>query len=131
VADFRNAQIIPFPVRATARAPLDPGPSGAPAQMEAGLTRAFNGLNSAIITQRAAMNTWKAAIADLRTVTARLADSLRGYNDSLGHLDARVQILRAEAVRLEAWADGEPVRKGGAEADQTSRVTVRPGGTRS
>jgi uncharacterized protein YukE len=58
------------------------------------------------------MTAWKSALGDLRTVTGRLGDSLRNYNDSLGHLDARVKTLRTEAVKLEAWADDVLAKKG-------------------
>jgi len=37
---------------------------------------------------------------------------LRGYNDSLGKLDARVAILRAEAVKLEYWVDNVIAKEG-------------------
>ncbi len=98
-----SAQIISFPARTMApTVTVDVEP----AQAEARLTRALNGLNNAVTAQRAAMNAWKSALGDLRTVTGRLGDSLRTYNETLGHLDARVQTLRTEAVKLEAWADG-------------------------
>ena len=83
-----------------------------PTPAEARLTRALNGLNNAVTAQRAAMTAWKSALGDLRTVTGRLGDSLRNYNDSLGHLDARVKTLRTEAVKLEAWADDVLAKKG-------------------
>ena len=91
---------------AASKAQAEPSPA------EARLTRALAGLNNAVITQRVAMAAWKAALGDLRTVTGRLGASLRTYNDSLGHLDARVKTLRAEAVKLEAWADDTLAKKG-------------------
>lgn len=114
-----TAEIIPFPTRPVApdatppvvQNPLAAAPAE-PSPAEARLTRALAGLNSAVITQRAAMAAWKAALGDLRTVTGRLGASLRTYNDSLGHLDARVKTLRAEAVKLEAWADDALAKKG-------------------
>ena len=108
-----TAEIIPFPPRAAAPVPAPRTPASAePNQAEARLTRALAGLNNAVITQRAAMAAWKAALGDLKTVTGRLGDSLRVYNDSLGHLDARVNTLRGEALKLEAWADDVLSRKG-------------------
>jgi hypothetical protein len=129
-----TAEIIPFPSRAVgpsesapvsgqpawtpplianplARAGGESTPPGQPTAAEARLARALAGLNSAVNAQRAAMIAWKAALGDLKTVTGRLGASLRGYNDSLGHLDARVNTLRAEAVKLEAWADDALAKK--------------------
>jgi hypothetical protein len=127
-----TADIIPFPSRAVAspepaagqpawnpplvanplaRAPGEPAQSGEPGPAEARLARALAGLNNAVNAQRAAMTAWKAALGDLKTVTGRLGASLRSYNDSLGHLDARVSTLRTEAVKLEAWADDAITRK--------------------
>ena len=86
-------------------------PRSEPTPAEARLTRALAGLNNAVTAQRAAMTAWKAALGDLKTVTGRLGASLRSYNDSLGHLDARVNTLRTEAVKLEAWADDVIAKK--------------------
>jgi hypothetical protein len=109
VPESATAEIILFPTRAAAKpvakVQFEPTPA------EARLSRALAGLNNAVTTQRAAMAAWKSALGDLRTVTGRLGDSLKTYNDSLGHLDARVQTLRAEAVKLEAWADGVLAKK--------------------
>jgi len=105
-----SAEIIPFPSRPAA----SPAPSAKaePTAAEARLTRALAGLNSAVIAQRAAVTAWRSALGDLKTVTGRLGNSLRSYNDSLGQLDARVSTLRTEAVKLEAWADNALSRKG-------------------
>ena len=105
-----TAEIIPFPARPITPAVANPAVN-APTQAEARLTLALAGLNNAVTTQRAAMAAWKAALGDLRTVTGRLGASLRTYNDSLGHLDARVKTLRSEAARLEAWAADAPAKK--------------------
>jgi hypothetical protein len=120
-----TAEIIPFPTRAVAPVTADgfaqsteaqsslvQNPAVEPSAAEARLTRALNGLNSAVTAQRAAMAAWRSALGDLRTVTGRLGASLRSYNDSLGHLDARVSTLRNEAVKLEAWADDVLAKKG-------------------
>ena len=105
-----TAEIIRFPVRAVVppRAEAEPGPAD-PAN--ARLARALDNLNEALAGQRAAMAAWKTAIGDLRTVTRRLGTSLRGYNDSLGRLDTRVNTLREEAVKLEVWADEALAKK--------------------
>ena len=126
MSESTSAEIIPFPSRAVpplteaALAPVTPLAHSAAAQpataepnaAEARLTRALNGLNNAVTAQRAAMAAWRSALGDLRTVTGRLGASLRSYNDSLGHLDARVNTLRTEAVKLEAWADDVLAKKG-------------------
>jgi len=105
------AEIIPFPSRVAAPVPATqtqakPGPA------EERLTRALIDLNNAVLAQRAAMTAWKSALGDLRTVTGRLGNTLRSYNDSLTHLDARVSTLRSETVKLEYWADGVLTRRG-------------------
>jgi hypothetical protein len=105
-----SATIILFPTPASVPAPsarAKPEPTPA----EARLTRALAGLNDAITTQRAAVAAWKASLGELSTATGRLGSSLRGYNDSLGKLDARVATLRAEAVKLEYWADDVIAKK--------------------
>ena len=121
-----TAEIIAFPLRADAPSPADtsgqsmaqkvlgqtPVPAAVPGAAEDRLARALTGLNNAVITQRAAMAAWRSALGDLRTVTGRLGASLRSYNDSLGNLDARVNRLRTEAVKLETWADDVLTKKG-------------------
>ena len=111
--ESQTAEIIPFPARPVTPAAENPAVQAPaePTPAEARLTRALAGLNNAVNTQRAAMAAWKAALGDLRTVTGRLGTSLRTYNESLGHLDARVNTLRAEAVKLEAWADDALAKK--------------------
>jgi hypothetical protein len=124
MSEFATAKIIPFPVRQGASVTLrpmglTPGPSSpktpaatAPTQAEIRLSRALTDLNQAVLTQRIAMAAWKAALGDLRIVTRRLGTNLRSYNEGLSRLDARVNTLRAEAVKLEAWADEAISRKG-------------------
>jgi len=107
MSESTTAQIIMFPTRALASeaaiAP-DRGPAE-PTEAEARLTRALAGLNDAVTAQRAAVAAWKSSLGDLSAATGRLGASLRSYNDSLGKLDARVDLLRTEAVKLESWAD--------------------------
>ncbi len=114
MSESATAQIIPFPARPgplVAAAATPPAPAVEQSAAEARLSRALAGLNNAVTTQRAAMAAWKAALGDLRTVTGRLGASLRTYNESLGHLDARVSTLRSEALKLEAWADDAMAKK--------------------
>lgn len=110
MSESTTAEIIQFPTRAVA-AEASVEPRAQPTEAEARLSRALSGLNQAVTTQRAAMHAWKSALGDLKTVTGRLGASLRNYNDSLGHLDARVKTLRTEAVKLEAWADEALTKK--------------------
>jgi hypothetical protein len=109
-----TAEIIPFPARPAAPTTADrvASPPIAPSAAEVRLARALAGLNQAVAEQRVAMAAWKAAIGDLKTVTRRLGNSLRTYNDSLGQLDTRVSSLRTQAVKLEAWADDVLAKKG-------------------
>jgi len=102
-----TAQIILFPTRALAAeaAPVATRAQTNATEAEARLSRALIGLNDAVTAQRAAIAAWKSSLGDLSTATGRLGASLRSYNDSLGQLDARVKLLRTEAVKLEAWAD--------------------------
>jgi hypothetical protein len=105
-----TAQIIPFPVRSTARVPTPQLPAE-PTSADARLSRALFNLNNAVIVQREAISAWKSALGDLRTATRRLGGSLRIYTENLGQLDQRVTALRTEAQKLEAWADGALAKK--------------------
>lgn len=107
MSESESARIILFPSRPAACGPVAGSPQRSieQGQAEARLTRALTGLNDAVTAQRAAVAAWKSSLGDLSAVTGRLGASLRSYNESLGHLDARVASLRTEAVKLEAWAD--------------------------
>lgn len=109
-----TAEVIQFPVRASAPvATGHPGPAQAePTQAEARLTRALIGLNNALEAQQAAVAAWKSSLGDLSMATGQLGVSLRRYHDSLGQLDAHVNSLRTEAVKLEAWADDVIAKEG-------------------
>jgi hypothetical protein len=125
MTDSNAALIIPFPIHAVTRshasqaAPARTTPdqtatldrtataaNGTQASPEARLARALTTLNDAMIAQRAAMTAWSAALGDLRGATKRLGSSLVTYQDRLGRLDERAAGLRAEAKKLEKWADG-------------------------
>jgi hypothetical protein len=114
MTESATAEIIPFPSRsieaatANAAAPSQP----AAAVEDTRLTRALANLNDALTAQRAAVAAWKSSLGELGIVTGRLGATMRGYNESLGHLDGRVATLREEAVKLEAWADGAMTQKG-------------------
>ena len=95
-----DPKVIPFPIRPAARARATPGRKG-----DERLAQALDDLNNAVLTQRIAMAAWRAALADLGTVTKRLGSSLRGYDDSLTALDTRLDRLRTEAKQLRALAD--------------------------
>ena len=100
MSDSATAEIIPFPTRAAAPAPvLSRGAD------DDRLALALANLTDALTKQRAAMAGWKAALTELRSVTGRLGVSLRRYNDSLSQLDTKVGALRAQAKELESWAD--------------------------
>lgn len=106
-----SAEIIHFPVRVVTPQPAEiarPEPTAS----EIRLHDALVGLNNAVIAQRAAIEAWREALGNLRTVTGQLGSSLRGYHDSLGRLNTRVGHLRTEAVKLEAWADEVVTSKG-------------------
>ncbi len=112
--EFSNAEIISFPGRGAAPASSTPQTRtrSDATQAEARLTRALADLDNALTAQRAAVAAWKSSLVDLSSSTGRLGSSLRDYHDSLGHLSARVDTLRAESVKLESWADNVLARKG-------------------
>jgi hypothetical protein len=113
MSESSTAEIIQFPSRPNtpSATSLEPARSE-PTAEEARLARALAGLNDALTAQRAAVAAWRASLGALSTATGRLGASLRGYNDTLGQLDARVTTLRAEAVKLEAWADDAIAKEG-------------------
>jgi hypothetical protein len=62
-------------------------------------------LDEALAGQRAAVSAWQTALAALRGSVAGLDGSLHDYQDALGALRRRTEALRAQSLRLEAWAD--------------------------
>jgi hypothetical protein len=107
--DSATAEIIQFPTRPNVPDLLAQS-HAEQSEAEERLNRALASLNSALTEQRAAVGIWKSSISDLSTATGRLGVSLRNYHDSLGQLDVRVSTLRAESLKLEAWA-GEGLTK--------------------
>jgi len=106
-----SAAIIPFPARPNPPSAVVPSQTKPPPG-EVRLAHALAGLNDAVTAQRAAVAAWKSSLSDLSSATGRLGASLRGYNDTLGKLDARVATLRGEAKKLEAWSDGVSFKEG-------------------
>ena len=107
-----SAEIIPFRVRAQSPAAPRPFVSAegvsAPAQMtlaQQRLARALETLNTALIDQRQAMAAWRSSLADLKTSTTGLGDSLERYRANLASLGQGVASLRAQAKTLRDWAD--------------------------
>jgi chromosome segregation ATPase len=96
VAAPRTAAILAFPVRAK------PDPAAAQAR----LGRAMRSLNAALSDQKVAIATWRLALNDLKSSSNGLQDSLHRYRQTLNSLDGRLATLRAEAGKLERWADG-------------------------
>jgi hypothetical protein len=114
MSESTTADIIMFPTRAAApeaAAPLA-RTQNEPAAAETRLSRALSGLDAALTAQREAVAAWRSSLSDLSVATGRLGVSLRNYSDSLGQLDARVQRLGTEAVKLEAWADDVIAKEG-------------------
>jgi len=99
-----GARIIPFPVKATARAKADPRAQPTPDPQER-LARALASLDSALSDQRAAMSGWRESLDHLRKATNGLGLSMQRYHRTLGKLGSDVSELHAEALRLERWAD--------------------------
>lgn len=79
---------------------------------DARLMKALAKLNAALDTQRGAMAAWTSALGDLHGATRRLGDSLGEYRGQLGLLASRLRGFRAEAAKLEQWADGVIAREG-------------------
>jgi hypothetical protein len=92
----RTADIIPFPARAK---PAEPTP-------QQRLVGALESLNAALAEQRTAVAAWREVLAELKTTTAGLHDSLRRYRANLLTLGSSVSALQAMARSLEQWADG-------------------------
>jgi chromosome segregation ATPase len=90
-----TASIIPFPARMR--------PAQATSQDR--LVRALASLQAALEDQRIAVAAWREVLAELKTSTAGLHDSLKTYRTNLQTLGASVSVLRDKAQSLEAWAD--------------------------
>jgi chromosome segregation ATPase len=101
MSDLKTAEIIPFPSPAGTRCAII---TVSPPEHER-LVRALATLDDALNAQREAMAAWKGSLNDLRLVTGRLGTSLYRYNESLEQLDSRVGALRANATKLETWAE--------------------------
>jgi hypothetical protein len=102
-----SAEIIPFPSRPPAPAPLPVRAPGGDITADGAerLRRALAMLDQALSAQRDAIGTWREELALLRGSVVGLDRSLRGYHANLAELRARTGALHGEAQRLEAWAD--------------------------
>ena len=91
-----SASIIPFPARPK---PAAPAP-------EDRLAKALVSLNAALADQRTAVAAWREVLAELKTTTTGLDESLQRYRANLRSLGTSVSSLHAKARSLEQWADG-------------------------
>jgi ABC-type transporter Mla subunit MlaD len=101
-APTQTAAIIPFRARTK---PQAPPPAALPAS-EDRLVKALATLNAALADQRAAVAAWRDVLAELKTTTKGLDDSLQRYRSNLRSLGTSVSSLHAKARSLEQWADG-------------------------
>lgn len=91
---MQSAVVIQFPAQAAA-----------PSDSER-LATALASLQAALAEQQTAMREWRFAMVELSIGVAGLGHSLQGYQDNLGNVADRIEGLREESARLEAWADG-------------------------
>ena len=89
-----SAVVIPFPLQASAPSDSDR------------LANALQALQAALAEQQTAMKEWRFAMVELSIGVAGLGHSLLGYQENLGDVANRIETLRSESARLEAWADG-------------------------
>lgn len=111
-----TAEIIAFPARPPVPAPQETGHAQVQGQAEGHaeghdrLVRALDALNAALAEQRSAITAWRSAMADLKTSTSELGDSVGRYRTNLTNLGWGVSSLGAQANVLRAWAETpEPV----------------------
>lgn len=95
--ELRNATIIPFPVRQSAKPAMT-------ADQER-LATALNTLNTALANQREALAAWRKVLGELKTTTSGLDENLQRYRNSLRTLGNSVSSLRDKTKTLETWAD--------------------------
>ena len=69
------------------------------------LARALAKLDAALTEQREAVKRWRDNMAELRDTMSQLGDSVQTLNGSLATLGERNAAVRADALKLEAWAD--------------------------
>jgi len=102
----RSAEIILFRPRATPPA-TEPGPGVVAAlpDPQQRLARALESLNAAMAAQRDAMAQWRASLAELKTSTTGLGQSLMRYRTNLDALGKDVAALHRQAKTLQAWAE--------------------------
>jgi chromosome segregation ATPase len=88
-----DAVVIPFPTPATRNTDQER------------LRLALAELQSALTEQKKALSDWRFAMAELGIGVAGLGQALGAYQNSLADVEHHLGDLRAEAVRLESWAD--------------------------
>jgi septal ring factor EnvC (AmiA/AmiB activator) len=97
----RSADILLFRPRPT---PAQV-PSETVSEPQQRLARALDSLNAAMAAQRDAMAQWRASLAELKTTTSGLGQSLERYRSNLDALGKDVASLHRQAKRLQAWAE--------------------------
>jgi septal ring factor EnvC (AmiA/AmiB activator) len=93
-----SAEIIAFPVP--------------PVRPEERLARALAKLDAALAEQREAVGKWRDSMSTLRDTMTQLGQSVGTLNSSLQSIGEQNAAVRAEALRLEAWADDVIRREG-------------------
>jgi hypothetical protein len=88
-----DAIVIPFPTPVTA------------ASEQQRLRRALADLQAALTDQKRALSDWRFAMTELGIGVAGLGQALGCYQDSLGSVETKLTGVRAEALKLENWAD--------------------------
>jgi hypothetical protein len=109
---IRSAEIILFRPRA-APPTIVPGqsPVDAVSEPQQRLVRALDSLNAAMAAQRDAMAQWRASLAELKTTTSGLGQSLERYRGNLDALGKDVASLHRQAKTLQAWAEKPIIAK--------------------
>jgi septal ring factor EnvC (AmiA/AmiB activator) len=100
---IHTAEIIPFPTRClpTERVALERVSEDGQQRLQAALTK----LDAALAEQKEAVAVWRASLGELGTAVSSLGGSLSRYQDGLGALRTNLDGAKAEANRLETWAD--------------------------
>ena len=103
---IRSADIILFRPRAAPPTTVSgQSPVDAVSEPQQRLARALDSLNMAMAAQRDAMAQWRASLAELKTTTSGLGQSLERYRTNLDALGKDVASLHRQAKTLQAWAE--------------------------
>ena len=106
----RSAEILLFRPRATPATEAGQGVAAALPDPQQRLARALESLNEAMAAQRDAMTQWRASLAELKTTTTGLGQSLMRYRTNLDALGKDVASLHRQAKTLQAWAEKPAAR---------------------